>query len=115
GTVWRDGVASFGYRPTVGGTHLVFEVHLFDWSGDLYGRHLRVALIDYLRPEKKFDDLAALRAQIAADCGEARRLLAAYAGPAPGGVPRLAAPTRSAANPQGFCETAPGTRRPSRG
>ena len=115
GTVWRDGVASFGYRPTVGGTHLVFEVHLFDWSGDLYGRHLRVALIDYLRPEKKFDDLAALQAQIAADCGEARRLLAAYAGPAPGAVPRLAAPTRSADNPQGFYETALGPRRPSRG
>jgi riboflavin kinase/FMN adenylyltransferase len=113
GTAWHDGVASFGYRPTVGGTHLVFEVYLFDWSGDLYGRHLRVALIDYLRPEKKFDGLDALKAQIAADCGEARRLLATYAGPEPGAVPRLAAPARTSDNPQDFYESALGPRRPS--
>jgi riboflavin kinase/FMN adenylyltransferase len=115
GTVWHDGVASFGYRPTVGGTDLVFEVYLFDWSGDLYGRHLRAALIDYLRPEKKFDDLDALRAQIALDCDEARRLLAAYAGPAPGAVPRLIVPARTTETPQGFYEHALGPRRPSRG
>jgi riboflavin kinase / FMN adenylyltransferase len=115
GTVWHDGVASFGYRPTIGGTNLVFEVYLFDWSGDLYGRHLRVALIDYLRPEKKFDDLDALRAQIALDCDEARRLLAAYGGPAPGAVPRLIMPARTAETPQGFYEHALGPRRPSRG
>ncbi len=115
GTVWHDGVASLGYRPTFGGTHVVFEAYLFDWSGDLYGRHLRVALIDYLRPEKKFDGLEDLRAQIARDCGEARRLLAAYAGPEPGAVPRLAAPARTGDNPQGFYERALGPRRPSRG
>jgi riboflavin kinase/FMN adenylyltransferase len=115
GTVWHDGVASLGYRPTVGGTHVLFEVYLFDWSGDLYGRHLRVALIDYLRPEKKFDDLQGLQAQIARDCDEARRLLAAYAGPAPGAVPRLTMPARITDNPQGFYERALGPRRPSRG
>ena len=115
GTVWHDGVASLGYRPTVGGTDLVFEVYLFDWSGDLYGRHLRVALIDYLRPEKKFDGLDALKAQIAADCGEARRLLAAYAGPEPGAVPLLTAPAPSGDNPQSFYERALGPRRPSQG
>ena len=115
GTVWHDGVASLGYRPTVGGTHVLFEVYLFDWSGDLYGRHLRVALIDYLRPEKKFDDLQGLQAQIARDCDEARRLLAAYAGPAPGAVPRLTMPARNTDNPQGFYERALGPRRPSRG
>jgi riboflavin kinase/FMN adenylyltransferase len=114
GTVWHDGVASFGYRPTVGGTDLVFEVYLFDWSGDLYGRHLRAALIDYLRPEKKFDGLEDLKAQIALDCGEARRLLAAYAGPEPGAVPRLAAPVRTSDNPQDFYESALGPRRPVR-
>jgi riboflavin kinase/FMN adenylyltransferase len=114
GTVWHDGVASFGYRPTVGGTDLVFEVHLFDWSGDLYGRHLRVALIDYLRPEKKFDDLGGLRAQIAADCGAARHLFATYAGPEPGAVPRLAAPARTTDDPQGFYESVLAPRRPSR-
>jgi len=115
GTVWHDGVASLGYRPTVDGTHIVFEVHLFDWSGDLYGRHLRAALIDYLRPEKKFDGLDDLKAQIARDCGEARRLLAAYAGPEPGAVPRLAAPAQTGDNPQSFYERALGPRRPSRG
>ena len=115
GTVWHDGVASLGYRPTIGGTDVVFEVYLFDWSGDLYGRHLRVALIDYLRPEKKFDGLDDLQAQIGRDCGEARRLLAAYAGPEPGAVPRLAAPAQTGDNPQGFYERALGPRRPSRG
>jgi riboflavin kinase/FMN adenylyltransferase len=114
GTVWHDGVASLGYRPTVGGTHVVFEAYLFDWSGDLYGRHLRVALIDYLRPEKKFDGLDDLKAQIARDCGEARRLLATYAGPAPGAVPRLAAPERTPDDPQGFYESALGPRHQAR-
>jgi riboflavin kinase/FMN adenylyltransferase len=114
GTVWHDGVASLGYRPTVGGTDVVFEAYLFDWSGDLYGRHLRVALIDYLRPEKKFDGLDDLKAQIARDCGEARRLLATYAGPAPGAVPRLAAPERTPDDPQGFYESALGPRHQAR-
>jgi riboflavin kinase/FMN adenylyltransferase len=87
GTVWHDGVANLGRRPTVGGTRVQLEVHLFDFAGDLYGRHLRVALIDFLRPEKKFDGLPALRAQIAEDGERARGTLAAYAGPAPGFVP----------------------------
>jgi len=113
-TIWHDGVASFGYRPTVGGTHLVFEAHLFDWNGDLYGRHLRVAIIDYLRPEKKFDGLDGLRAQIDADCQAARRLLAAYEGPAPGAVARLPGPAHPASEPQSFYERALGPRQPSR-
>jgi riboflavin kinase/FMN adenylyltransferase len=114
GTLWRDGVASLGYRPTVGGTRVVFEAHLFDWSGDLYGRHLRVALIDYLRPEKKFDGLDGLRAQIDMDCRTARRLLAAYGGPPPGAVPRLPALARAAGDPQSFYERALGPRQPPR-
>jgi len=91
GTIWRDGVANLGRRPTVGGTRVQLEVHLFDFAGDLYGRHLRVALIDFLRPEKKFDGLPALQAQIAEDSRQARHVLAGYAGPAPGGVPPLPA------------------------
>ncbi|WP_119462259.1 bifunctional riboflavin kinase/FAD synthetase [Rhodospirillaceae bacterium SYSU D60014] len=87
GTVWRDGVANLGRRPTVGGERVQLEVHLFDFAGDLYGRHLRVALIDFLRGEKKFDGLESLKAQIAADTEEARRLMAAYTGPAPGAAP----------------------------
>ena len=69
---WIDGVASLGYRPTVGGDQIQFEVYLFDYSGDLYGRHLRVALLEFLRPELKFPGLDELKAQIAADCDQAR-------------------------------------------
>jgi riboflavin kinase/FMN adenylyltransferase len=75
-TVWHDGVANFGYRPTLGAGELVFESHLFDFSGDLYGRHLRVQLVDYVRPEVEFTSVEALKAQIDDDCREARKRLA---------------------------------------
>lgn len=81
---WIHGVANLGIRPTVGGTRVQLEVHLFDFSGDLYGRHLRVALIDFIRAEMKFGGLDALKAQIAADSAEARRMLHGYQGPLPG-------------------------------
>ncbi len=73
---WHDGVANIGSRPTVGGEAVRLEAHVFDFAGDLYGRTIAVQLIDFLRPEKKFDGLAALQAQIAADCLEARQRLA---------------------------------------
>jgi len=76
-TRWRDAVANFGRRPTFGGDDLRLEVHLFDYEAELYGRHLRVALIDFLRPERKFPGIDALKAQIAADAARARALLAA--------------------------------------
>jgi riboflavin kinase/FMN adenylyltransferase len=69
------GVASFGWRPAVGGKDLRFEVHLLDFSGDLYGRSLRVALVDYLRAEENFASLEALKSQIERDAQQARRLL----------------------------------------
>ncbi|HUH85345.1 MAG TPA: bifunctional riboflavin kinase/FAD synthetase [Stellaceae bacterium] len=75
-TLWRDAVANFGRRPTFGGSDLRLEVHLFDYDGDLYGRHLRVALIDFLRPEQKFAGIDALKAQITADAAYARTILA---------------------------------------
>ena len=74
---WRDGVANIGVRPTFGGDGIVLEVSLFDFDGDLYGKRLRVRLIDYLRGEKKFDGLDALKAQIALDTVRARKILAA--------------------------------------
>ena len=50
----RPGVANFGVRPTFGGgAEPVFEVHLFDFADDLYGRALAIELIDYLRPGKE--------------------------------------------------------------
>ena len=94
GTRWIDGVANLGRRPTVGGTRVQLETHLFDFSGDLYGRHLRVALIDFIRPERKFESLDALKAQIAADSAEARLRLAAYDGPPPAHVPPRLRPRR---------------------
>ncbi|HTH97573.1 MAG TPA: bifunctional riboflavin kinase/FAD synthetase [Stellaceae bacterium] len=73
--LWHDGVANIGTRPTVHGLDLRLEAHLFDFDGDLYGRHVRVALIDWIRPEQKFAGLDALKAQIAADADAARKLL----------------------------------------
>lgn len=75
-TEWRPGVANFGKRPTFDDQDVLFEVHLFDFDGDLYGRHLRVGLVEYLRPERKFSGLQALKAQIEEDSQAARHLLA---------------------------------------
>jgi riboflavin kinase/FMN adenylyltransferase len=75
-TRWLAGVANLGRRPTVAGQGIRLEVHLFDFDDDLYGETLRVRLIDFIRPEKKFDGLDALQAQIALDCGQAREILA---------------------------------------
>ena len=71
-----DAVANLGLRPTVGGSAPRLEVHLFDIDVDLYGRHLRVALVDFIRPERKFAGLDALKAQIAEDAAQARAILA---------------------------------------
>ncbi len=56
----------------------LLEAHLFDFDGDLYGRNLRVALVEFVRPDVRFDDLAALVAQMDEDARAARRLLAQY-------------------------------------
>ncbi|WP_026868420.1 bifunctional riboflavin kinase/FAD synthetase [Inquilinus limosus] len=74
--VWRDGVASLGIRPMWRTETPLLEAYLFDFSGDLYHRHLRVQLVERLRGEEKFDSLEALVAQIDRDCEAARRALA---------------------------------------
>jgi riboflavin kinase/FMN adenylyltransferase len=74
-TTWHDGVANLGRRPTFAGTEPRLEVHLFDFAGDLYGRHLRVQLVEFLRPERKFSGIDELKKQIAIDANAARRLL----------------------------------------
>lgn len=71
------GAASLGVRPMFGENQPNLETFIFDFKGDLYGRHLSVAFVDYLRPEMKFDGLPALMAQMTADCGRARAILAA--------------------------------------
>lgn len=70
------GVANLGVRPTVAAGRSV-EVHLFDWTGDLYGARLRVGFVKRLRGEQKFSGVDALRAQIELDCEAARATLAA--------------------------------------
>jgi riboflavin kinase/FMN adenylyltransferase len=73
------GVASVGRRPTVRENAApLLEVHLFDWTGDLYGRHLRVTFLRKLRDEAKYDGLEALRAAIARDAAEAKDYFAKH-------------------------------------
>jgi riboflavin kinase/FMN adenylyltransferase len=70
------GVANIGRRPTVNaGTESRLEVNIFDFDGDLYDSEITVALHEYIRAEVKFSGLDALKAQIAADATQARRLL----------------------------------------
>lgn len=71
-----DGVASLGVRPTFGENIPNFETHVFDFRGDLYGSQMSVALVEYLRPEEKFDSLEALIVQMDADFARAREILA---------------------------------------
>jgi riboflavin kinase/FMN adenylyltransferase len=72
----HDGVANFGIRPMYEVSVPLMEAHLFDFDGDLYGKHLSVELVDYIRPEMRFSGLPALIAQIADDAQAARRILA---------------------------------------
>jgi len=71
------GAASIGVRPMFGVNTPNLETFIFDFSGDLYGEHLSVSLVEYLRPEAKFDDLDSLVRQMDADCAQARELLQA--------------------------------------
>ncbi len=62
------GVMNIGCRPTVAGEAPTIEVHLLNWSGDLYGQTLQVNLNQFLRPEQKFASIEALKQQITQDC-----------------------------------------------
>ena len=70
-----DGAASIGVRPMFGENMPNCETFIFDFKGDLYGATLSVALVEYLRPELKFDSLDALITQMGADCDTARQIL----------------------------------------
>ena len=74
-----QGAANLGIRPTFDPPKELLEPYFFDFSGDLYDQTIEVALIDYIRPEAKFDSLDALTAQMEADCAEARARLSAGA------------------------------------
>ncbi len=70
------GAANIGIRPSFDPPKELLEPHFFDFAEDLYGQEIDVAFHAFIRPEAKFDDMDALMAQIAADCDEAKRLLA---------------------------------------
>jgi len=72
----HDGVANFGIRPMYKIEEPLLETYLFDFSGDLYGKHLAIEFVQYIRGEAKLDGLDALKAQIARDSNDARKALA---------------------------------------
>ncbi len=74
GQEW-DGIANLGHRPTLGGTRRLLEVHLFEFSGELYGRNLDVRFEQFLRAEIPFPSLDALQVQITEDAQSARHIL----------------------------------------
>lgn len=69
------GVMNIGHRPTLGQNKVIAEVHLFNWSEDLYQQTLTVQLWDFLRPEQKFSSLDELKSQISNDCQQAQEIL----------------------------------------
>ncbi len=78
GAIPRDAAAYVGHRPAAGGTQSLLETHLLDFSGELYGRKLRVELLQRLREDRHFDSLDALTAQMQKDVQAARAWLAEH-------------------------------------
>jgi riboflavin kinase/FMN adenylyltransferase len=76
----QPGVLNIGVRPTFGEMRRTIETHLLDWDGDCYGRWMELELVARLRAERRFDGPEALRAAIAADVANARRVLATTPG-----------------------------------
>ena len=73
---WRPGVANIGVKPTFGGNEVTIEAHLLDFSGDLYGKELRVQFLERLRAERRFGSVAELVGQIKRDVEAARAVIA---------------------------------------
>lgn len=74
-SAWMPAVANVGRRPTVNDRGVLLEVHVLDRDVDLYDRRLAVRFVDFIRGERKFDGLDALKRQIALDADQARRML----------------------------------------
>ena len=68
----RHGVANIGIRPTVDGKEPLLEVHLFDFSGNIYGQVIKVTFKSKLRDEQRFESIDALKAQIDSDIHSAK-------------------------------------------
>ena len=80
----HEGVANLGIRPMYRSAEPLLEAFLFDFAGDLYGKHLAVDLIAYLRPEAKFAGVEELKKQIEKDVEKAKKALASICLPPPG-------------------------------
>ncbi len=72
----HDAAAYLGTRPTFDDGKPVLEVFLFDFDGDLYGHEIGVEFIDFIRPDRRFDGIEALKEQMARDVAKARTILA---------------------------------------
>ena len=68
----KHSITNVGTRPTVDGSTLCAETNLFDFSGDLYGRSIRVEFLEFLRPERKFDSIEELKSQVLSDIDQAK-------------------------------------------
>jgi riboflavin kinase/FMN adenylyltransferase len=73
---WLPGAANIGVKPTFGGNEVTIEAHLLDFSGDLYGKELRVQFLEHLRAERRFGSVAELVGQIKRDVEAARTVIA---------------------------------------
>lgn len=74
-TVWHNGIANLGFRPTFNGNKYMLEAHLFDFDKNIYGANLRVKLIDFIRSEVKFDGVESLTTQIKKDISISKTIL----------------------------------------
>ena len=72
---WKHGMMNIGTRPTFDGQRVTLEVHVFRLHEDLYGQRLLVSFVERLRPEKRFDSIEALKAQLERDAEKAEELL----------------------------------------
>ena len=79
---WHPAAAYLGRRPTFDKTEELLEAHLLDFAGDIYGRRLRIAFVEHIRGDRKFDGMEDLKAQIDKDCIRAREILSATQPPA---------------------------------
>ena len=69
------GIANIGYRPTFNQKEILLEVHLFNFSRNLYNKHLTIEFIDFIRKEKKFKNINQLKKQINLDIRKAKKKL----------------------------------------
>ena len=68
------GIANLGYRPTFNQKKILLEVHLFNFSGNLYNKYLTVEFLKFIRKEKKFKNINELRSQIKKDLSIAKKV-----------------------------------------